>query len=143
MLCSLELSFCFLIISALLTVLMFTVVLFPQIEALLTCLWSTLRDLDDLTSSTCSVMSLLAAIVRSHVTTGQSSRDVATDQQSSRDVTAGQQSSRDVMVQQLPQLLPFLHHTMPSVRRAALETLAVLLDQYAHHGQVTANTVGV
>ncbi|KAH9489880.1 btaf1 RNA polymerase II, B-TFIID transcription factor-associated, 170kDa [Bulinus truncatus] len=79
-----------------------------QLPVILTCLWDTLADLDDLTASTNSIMMLLAKLM-SHPDTKSSSFLTA----SLTDLT--------------PRLWPFLRHTIMSVRKAALETFHTIL----------------
>ncbi|CAL1527403.1 unnamed protein product, partial [Lymnaea stagnalis] len=87
-----------------------------QLPVILNCLWETLVDLDDLTASTNSVMTLLAKLT-SHPTTKSSSFMTA------------------LLTELTPRLWPFLRHNIVSVRRAALETFYTLLNM--HNGEVT------
>ncbi|XP_056018084.1 TATA-binding protein-associated factor 172-like [Ostrea edulis] len=79
-----------------------------QVPLILTCLWDTLLDLDDLTASTNSIMTLLSTIL-----------------------TNPQASVRDWLSQPLPELVPrlwpFLRHSIASVRHSALQTFHTLL----------------
>ncbi|XP_061168195.1 TATA-binding protein-associated factor 172-like [Saccostrea echinata] len=79
-----------------------------QVPLVLTCLWDTLLDLDDLTASTNSIMTLLSTIL-----------------------TNPQASVKDWLSQPLPELVPrlwpFLRHSIASVRQSALETFHTLL----------------
>ncbi|TKS85272.1 TATA-binding protein-associated factor 172 [Collichthys lucidus] len=70
-------------------------------------LWDSLLDLDDLTASTNSIMTLLSSLL-----TYPQVRE------------SSMQQSLTVLV---PRVWPFLRHTISSVRRAALETLFTLL----------------
>uniref|UniRef100_A0A3Q3JAF2 BTAF1 RNA polymerase II, B-TFIID transcription factor-associated n=1 Tax=Monopterus albus TaxID=43700 RepID=A0A3Q3JAF2_MONAL len=72
-------------------------------------LWDALLDLDDLTASTNSIMTLLSSLL-TYPQVRQCSM----------------QQSLTVLV---PRLWPFLRHTISSVRRAALETLFTLLSR--------------
>lgn len=72
-------------------------------------LWDALLDLDDLTASTNSIMTLLSLLL-TYPQVRQSSM----------------QESLTVLV---PRVWPFLRHTISSVRRAALETLFTLLSK--------------
>ncbi|XP_061645268.1 TATA-binding protein-associated factor 172 isoform X3 [Phyllopteryx taeniolatus] len=72
-------------------------------------LWDALLDLDDLTASTNSIMTLLSSLL-SYPQVRQCSM----------------QQSLTVLV---PRVWPFLRHTISSVRRAALETLFTLLSK--------------
>lgn len=72
-------------------------------------LWDALLDLDDLTASTNSIMTLLSLLL-TYPQVRQSSM----------------QQSLTVLV---PRVWPFLRHTISSVRRAALETLYTLLSK--------------
>ncbi|XP_037321187.2 TATA-binding protein-associated factor 172 [Pungitius pungitius] len=73
-------------------------------------LWDSLLDLDDLTASTNSIMTLLSSLL-TYPQVRQCSM----------------QQSLTVLV---PRVWPFLRHTISSVRRAALETLYTLLSKY-------------
>lgn len=79
-----------------------------QVPLILTCLWDTLLDLDDLTASTNSIMTLLSTIL-----------------------TNPQASIRDWLSRPLPELVPrlwpFLRHSIASVRHSALQTFHTLL----------------
>lgn len=77
------------------------------VEHLLTILWDSLTDLDDLTASTSSVLRLLAELI--------ASSDAAEQQ--------GMVHSAHV-----PRLWPFFRHTLTSVRSAVLQTLQLLLS---------------
>ncbi|XP_020508930.1 TATA-binding protein-associated factor 172 [Labrus bergylta] len=72
-------------------------------------LWDSLLDLDDLTASTNSIMTLLSSLL-TYPQVRQCSM----------------QQSLTVLV---PRVWPFLRHTISSVRRAALETLFTLLSK--------------
>ncbi|KAK7901214.1 hypothetical protein WMY93_017983 [Mugilogobius chulae] len=72
-------------------------------------LWDALLDLDDLTASTNSIMTMLSLLL-TYPQVRQSSM----------------QQSLTVLV---PRVWPFLRHTISSVRRAALETLFTLLSK--------------
>uniref|UniRef100_A0A673HRP4 TATA-binding protein-associated factor 172-like n=1 Tax=Sinocyclocheilus rhinocerous TaxID=307959 RepID=A0A673HRP4_9TELE len=72
-------------------------------------LWNALLELDDLTASTNSIMTLLSSLL-----TYPQVRQCSTHQ------------SLTVLV---PRVWPFLRHTIASVRRAALETLFTLLSK--------------
>ncbi|XP_064635758.1 TATA-binding protein-associated factor 172-like [Lineus longissimus] len=81
-----------------------------QIPLMVYCLWNTLLELDDLTSSTNSIMSLLAALLQT---------------------PAGMvaHSSNSTLTEFVPRLWPFLRHSIASVRKCALETLYTILCQ--------------
>ncbi|XP_022080347.1 TATA-binding protein-associated factor 172-like isoform X2 [Acanthaster planci] len=84
-----------------------------QVPTILSTLWDTLLELDDLTASTNSIMTLLASLhsyPAALVCHGQSTTTL------------------------MPRLWPFLRHNITSVRRAVLETLCTLL--LADHQQV-------
>ncbi|XP_070608514.1 TATA-binding protein-associated factor 172 isoform X1 [Erythrolamprus reginae] len=78
-----------------------------KVPFILNILWDALLDLDDLTASTNSIMTLLSSLL----TYSQVQR-------------CSIQQSLTVLV---PRVWPFLHHTISSVRKAALETLFTLL----------------
>lgn len=80
-----------------------------QVMQILATLWETLVELDDLTASTNSIMSLLASLL---------SHPSACSLQSDLSQPLG------TLVQRL---WPFMRHTIGSVRRAVLETLNTLL----------------
>ncbi|KAL7990489.1 hypothetical protein Chor_013919 [Crotalus horridus] len=79
-----------------------------KVPFILNILWDALLDLDDLTASTNSIMTLLSSLL----TYSQVQR-------------CSNQQSLTVLV---PRVWPFLHHTISSVRKAALETLFTLLS---------------
>ncbi|XP_012515118.1 PREDICTED: TATA-binding protein-associated factor 172 [Propithecus coquereli] len=79
-----------------------------QVPFIINTLWDALLELDDLTASTNSIMTLLSSLLT-----------YPQVQQCSI------QQSLTVLV---PRVWPFLHHTISSVRRAALETLFTLLS---------------
>ncbi|XP_055877074.1 TATA-binding protein-associated factor 172-like [Biomphalaria glabrata] len=79
-----------------------------QLPVILSCLWDILADLDDLTASTNSIMTLLAKLM-SH-----------TDTKSSSFMTSS-------LTDLTPRLWPFFRHSIVSVRKAALETFYTLL----------------
>uniref|UniRef100_A0A670YLS6 B-TFIID TATA-box binding protein associated factor 1 n=1 Tax=Pseudonaja textilis TaxID=8673 RepID=A0A670YLS6_PSETE len=79
-----------------------------KVPFILNILWDALLDLDDLTASTNSIMTLLSSLL----TYSQVQR-------------CSIQQSLTVLV---PRVWPFLHHTISSVRKAALETLFTLLS---------------
>ncbi|XP_029441849.1 LOW QUALITY PROTEIN: TATA-binding protein-associated factor 172-like, partial [Rhinatrema bivittatum] len=72
-------------------------------------LWDALLDLDDLTASTNSIMALLSSLL----TYPQ----------------VWQCSTQQPLTVLVPRVWPFLRHTISSVRRAALETLFILLSK--------------
>ncbi|XP_053244738.1 TATA-binding protein-associated factor 172 isoform X2 [Podarcis raffonei] len=81
----------------------------PQnVPFILNVLWDALLELDDLTASTNSIMTLLSSLL-----TYSQVRKCSIQQ------------SLTVLV---PRVWPFLHHTISSVRKAALETLFTLLS---------------
>lgn len=93
--------------------------LLPVISTLLTCipqevpqltkiLWDSLLDLDDLTSSTHSIMELLAGII---------------SQPGGLQVSMSQSGALKGLV---PRVFPFMSHSSIHVRKAALETMLVL-----------------
>ncbi|GAB1302362.1 B-TFIID TATA-box-binding protein-associated factor 1 [Apodemus speciosus] len=79
-----------------------------KVPSIINTLWDSLLELDDLTASTNSIMTLLSSMLT-----------YPQVQQCSI------QQSLTVLV---PRVWPFLHHTISSVRRAALETLFTLLS---------------
>uniref|UniRef100_A0A8D0GH04 B-TFIID TATA-box binding protein associated factor 1 n=1 Tax=Sphenodon punctatus TaxID=8508 RepID=A0A8D0GH04_SPHPU len=79
-----------------------------KVPFILNTLWDALLELDDLTASTNSIMTLLSSLL----TYPQVQK-------------CGIQHSLTVLV---PRVWPFLHHTISSVRKAALETLFTLLS---------------
>ncbi|XP_078007124.1 TATA-binding protein-associated factor 172 isoform X5 [Phascolarctos cinereus] len=79
-----------------------------KVPFIINTLWDALLELDDLTASTNSIMTLLSSLLT-----------YPEVQQCSI------QQSLTVLV---PRVWPFLHHTISSVRRAALETLFTLLS---------------
>ncbi|XP_040342843.1 TATA-binding protein-associated factor 172 [Herpailurus yagouaroundi] len=91
-----------------------------KVPFIINTLWDALLELDDLTASTNSIMTLLSSLLT-----------YPQVQQCSI------QQSLTVLV---PRVWPFLHHTISSVRRAALETLFTLLstqDQVRTNNYVT------
>ena len=76
-------------------------------------LWDILLDLDDLDSSTKSVMALLSSLVSKQ----------------SAELKCGMQA--EDLSELVPRLWPFLRHTISAVRVSALETLETLLNQTA------------
>ena len=82
-----------------------------QVPVIVNILWDILLDLDDLDSSTKSVMALLSSLI-SKMSWGDR------DQQSVRNLT-------DLF----PRLWPFLKHNISAVRSSALECLKTLLNQ--------------
>lgn len=80
---------------------------FKQVPFIISTLWDALLELDDLTASTNSIMTLLSSLL----TYPQVQQ-------------CNVQQSLTILV---PRVWPFLRHTISSVRRAALETLCTLL----------------
>ncbi|XP_057704435.1 TATA-binding protein-associated factor 172 [Corythoichthys intestinalis] len=80
-----------------------------KVPFIINTLWDALLDLDDLTASTNSIMTLLSSLL-TYPQVRQCSM----------------QQSLTVLV---PRVWPFLRHTISSVRRAALETLYTLLSK--------------
>ncbi|XP_077585999.1 TATA-binding protein-associated factor 172 [Stigmatopora nigra] len=80
-----------------------------KVPFIINTLWDALLDLDDLTASTNSIMTLLSSLL-----TYPQVRQCSTQQ------------SLTVLV---PRVWPFLRHTISSVRKAALETLYTLLSK--------------
>ncbi|XP_069123766.1 TATA-binding protein-associated factor 172-like [Argopecten irradians] len=80
-----------------------------QVPLIVATLWQTLLDLDDLTSSTNSIMTLLSTIM-SHPRA--SVLDWLTTP----------------LTELVPRLWPFLRHNIASVRKSALQTFSTLLD---------------
>ncbi|XP_068183061.1 TATA-binding protein-associated factor 172 [Antennarius striatus] len=96
--------------SALIPVVEGLVLLLPsKVPFIVNTLWDALLDLDDLTASTNSIMTLLSSLLV-YPQVRQCSM----------------QQSLTVLV---PRVWPFLRHTISSVRRAALETLYTLLSK--------------
>ncbi|XP_072281164.1 TATA-binding protein-associated factor 172 isoform X2 [Pyxicephalus adspersus] len=81
---------------------------FKQVPFILSTLWDALLELDDLTASTNSIMTLLSSLL----TYPQVQQ-------------CNVQQSLTIFV---PRVWPFLRHTISSVRKAALETLCTLLS---------------
>lgn len=81
---------------------------FKQVPFILSTLWDALLELDDLTASTNSIMTLLSSLL----TYPQVQQ-------------CNIQHSLTILV---PRVWPFLRHTISSVRKAALETLCTLLS---------------
>ncbi|KAF6727063.1 TATA-binding protein-associated factor 172, partial [Oryzias melastigma] len=79
-----------------------------KVPSIVNTLWDALLDLDDLTASTNSIMTLLSSLLTY-----------------SQVRQCSMQQSLTVLV---PRVWPFLRHTISSVRRAALETLYTLLS---------------
>ncbi|XP_053548913.1 TATA-binding protein-associated factor 172 [Bombina bombina] len=81
---------------------------FKQVPFILNTLWDALLELDDLTASTNSIMTLLSSLLMypqvQHCNNQQS------------------------LTTLVPRVWPFLRHTISSVRKAALETLCTLLS---------------
>ncbi|XP_046551692.1 LOW QUALITY PROTEIN: TATA-binding protein-associated factor 172-like [Haliotis rubra] len=85
------------------------VMLMPeQTPHVIRCLWETLLDLDDLTASTNSIMTLLSTLL-------------------AHPKTAATATVAESLSQLTPRLFPFLRHNIVSVRRADLQTLSTLL----------------
>jgi TATA-binding protein-associated factor len=84
-----------------------------ELSSLLSLLWDTLADLDELTASTNGVMSLLASLY--------SSPNVLK-------LTASHTSGPYSLSHVVPRLWPFLSHTIISVRQATVRTLFSLLS---------------
>ncbi|RKP03993.1 hypothetical protein CXG81DRAFT_8812, partial [Caulochytrium protostelioides] len=82
---------------------------FVQTE-ILARLWSSLRDLDDLSSSTAAVMDLLAKLV-------------AVPSVAQRFIRRQEADARDSLDAQIALLFPFFRHTVTSVRSTVLTTL--------------------
>ncbi|XP_031555940.1 TATA-binding protein-associated factor 172-like [Actinia tenebrosa] len=96
--------------SALLPVIEAVVKLAPdKVQELLMILWDTLIELDDLTASTNSIMSLLAGML------------------ACPSVNIDLLGAAGSLTELVPRLWPFLRHTIKSVRLAALRTLKTLL----------------
>ncbi|KAM4703865.1 TATA-binding protein-associated factor 172 [Rhinophrynus dorsalis] len=81
---------------------------FKQVPFIMSTLWDALLELDDLTASTNSIMTLLSSLL----TYPQVQQ-------------CNVQQSLAILV---PRVWPFLRHTISSVRKAALETLCTLLS---------------
>ncbi|GFR58849.1 TATA-binding protein-associated factor 172 [Elysia marginata] len=79
-----------------------------QVPLILSCLWNILIDLDDLTASTNSIMTLLAKLM-------------------SHPLSKASPVIKESLMGFTPRLWPFLRHNIMSVRKAALETLLTLL----------------
>ncbi|CAH1794395.1 unnamed protein product [Owenia fusiformis] len=79
-----------------------------EVPKLILCLWDILLDLDDLTASTNSVMTLLSALLSKPLQS-----------------TSSLSNLQDLV----PRLWPFLRHNISSVRRASLDTLHTILCQ--------------
>uniref|UniRef100_A0A8B9H6C5 B-TFIID TATA-box binding protein associated factor 1 n=1 Tax=Astyanax mexicanus TaxID=7994 RepID=A0A8B9H6C5_ASTMX len=84
-------------------------------------LWDALLELDDLTASTNSIMTLLSSLLTYPQV-----------------LQCSMQQSLTVLV---PRVWPFLRHTIASVRRAALETLFTLLSKADQSGAVWLNPI--
>ncbi|XP_041362673.1 TATA-binding protein-associated factor 172-like isoform X2 [Gigantopelta aegis] len=79
-----------------------------QTPVVISSLWETLLDLDDLTASTNSIMTLLATLLaHPHLAADSVSQSLS---------------------ELIPRLWPFLRHNIKSVRKAALETFYTLLS---------------
>ncbi|KAK7069364.1 btaf1 RNA polymerase II, B-TFIID transcription factor-associated, 170kDa, partial [Halocaridina rubra] len=85
------------------------------LEKLVTTLWDSLLDIDDLTSSTSSILMLLAKLL-SH--------------------PSCQDSMHSNLSELVPRLWPFFYHNSSSVRGSALKTLETLTSCSANHGGV-------
>lgn len=108
--------------SALIPVVEGLVQLLPsKVPFIVNTLWDALLDLDDLTASTNSIMTLLSSLLT-----------YPQVQQCSM------QHSLTVLV---PRVWPFLRHTISSVRRAALETLFTLLSRSEQSCAVWINPI--
>ncbi|XP_043911576.1 TATA-binding protein-associated factor 172 [Protopterus annectens] len=79
-----------------------------QVPFIVDTLWSALLELDDLTASTNSIMTLLSSLLAY--------------------LPVRQYSIQQSLTVLVPRVWPFLHHTISSVRKAALETLFTLLS---------------
>uniref|UniRef100_A0A8C6ULC0 BTAF1 RNA polymerase II, B-TFIID transcription factor-associated n=1 Tax=Neogobius melanostomus TaxID=47308 RepID=A0A8C6ULC0_9GOBI len=108
--------------SALIPVVEGLVQLLPsKVPFIVNTLWDSLLDLDDLTASTNSIMTLLSLLL-TYPQVRQSSM----------------QESLTVLV---PRVWPFLRHTISSVRRAALETLFTLLSKAEQNCSLWINPI--
>lgn len=82
-----------------------------QVPVIVNILWDILLDLDDLDSSTKSVMALLSSLI------------------SKSSLNGGKMQANDNLTELFPRLWPFLKHNISSVRVSALESLKTLLNQ--------------
>lgn len=98
-----------------------------EISALLAILWNTLLDLDDLTASTSSVMTLLGNTLPITRTTHSLTLRAAEFYSIPR-VAAMQPAQLGTLDQLVPRLWPFFRHNVQSVRKCALQTLDKLLS---------------
>ncbi|XP_076142111.1 TATA-binding protein-associated factor 172-like isoform X1 [Alosa pseudoharengus] len=93
----------------------------PKVPFIVNILWDALLELDDLTASTNSIMTLLSSLL-----TYPQVRQ------------CNMQQSLTVLV---PRVWPFLRHTISSVRKAALETLFTLLSKADQNCAVWLNPI--
>ncbi len=99
-----------------------------DVAALTNLLWASLEDLDDITSSTHSIMQLLAEIVR-HQAEVRGLEDASSSfsppaATATSLAEAGAEAAK--LAERVPRLFPFLSHPSSLVRRAALRTLDAL-----------------
>ncbi|KNC80239.1 hypothetical protein SARC_07403 [Sphaeroforma arctica JP610] len=80
-----------------------------KVSELLSILWDTLSDLDDLTASTSSVLSLLAELL------------------SHKDVMLINERDPDALTSLVPKLFPFFRHSTTAVRKATLRCLSMVI----------------
>lgn len=92
-----------------------------QVPNLLQSLWDSLLDLDDLSSSTNSIMELMGTLLTSAPTRQTLSIQ---DPLSADKVHSGSAKMHNLV----PRLWPFLSHTICSVRKFSLRALLILLD---------------
>ena len=117
----------------------------PQIGSLVGILWDCLLDLDDLSSSTNSIMELMGTLLSS-----PSDSSPTPDSTPSPDLNSTPKGQEDLHAL-VPRLWPFLNHMIGSVRKSSLRVLLTLLDLGdgdpsptvgGHQGEVKVQGVG-
>ncbi|KAL4240937.1 btaf1 RNA polymerase II [Mactra antiquata] len=94
-------------------------VLPDQVGGIVECLWEILLDLDDLTASTSSIMTLLSTLL-------------------AHPKTSNINMIFKPLNELVPRLLPFLRHNVPCVRQSALKTIDTLLNMSSTEHPVNA-----
>jgi TATA-binding protein-associated factor len=86
-------------------------------DSVVICLWSSLKELDDLTSATASVMDLLSDLIKKPVIE-----------------SILREEAHQFLNELVPQLFPFFRHAIKSVRLSVLRTLIDLTDLSLQYG---------
>ncbi|XP_077491281.1 histone acetyltransferase 1 isoform X2 [Amblyomma americanum] len=100
-----------------------------QVPRVVRTLWDALLELDDLTSSTSSILMLLAALLSHFTRLGNATAESGASQpaQGGEERTAGSGNGTDApLAQWVPRLWPFLGHNTVAVRLSVLRSLLIL-----------------